>query len=135
MATIKEIQDKADAEMTAIIADNKSIQENWILTHRGYWQGIRTPQAIPVEGVDTTPDKNVKPVSGDEAASWNEAGVPLPTTLSCSVEIFTHEGPKGKGFSVISWIKAEGKIFRRVTGFGDEFMPTTAWQEYIEDKF
>lgn len=133
MPTAKDIQDKADAIAQPMIDSIVVFQADWVKSHKGYWQGIRTPQITPKDGADTVPDKNVMPVADDEAAAWAQVAVDVPATLPCSVEVFTHDGPKGKGFSVITHIEFGTQKFSKAMGFGSESMLSSGWVEVLPD--
>lgn len=133
--TAKDIQDKADAIVGPLISDLQTFQDNWVKTHKGYWQGIKTPTTIPQDGTDTVPDLNVKPVQDDEATAWKDIGVTIPSTLPCSIEVHTHDGPLGKGWSAIIRIMFEAQTFLKVQGFGKESLATTPWVEVNSDLF
>ena len=129
--TAKEVQAKADAAVQPLVASIVAFQETWVLTHKGYWQGLRTPTATPKNGADTPPEKNVKPVADAEAKAWAEVAVTMPITLPCSVEVFTHDGPVGKGFSVIAHVEVGAQKFRKAVGFG-RHAEDSEWVEVIE---
>lgn len=117
--TAKDIQDKADGVILPFINLISAFQDNWIKTHKGYWQGIKTPSAVPQDGLDTQVNTAVKPVGDpNEKKAWAEVSIAIPEKLPCSVEIFVHEGPQGKGYTVKSYITFGSQTFVKNTGFG-----------------
>ncbi len=125
--TAKDIQDKADAIVGPLIVSIQAVQDVWITTHKGYWQGILTPTAIPVDGVDTVPDNTVKPVNDSEATAWKDLGITVPVTLPCSLAVDTHDGPSGKGYSIRSYVIFGTETFVKVTPFGKEAPVASGW--------
>ena len=125
----KDIQDKADAIVAPLVDSISAFQDGWIKSKKGYWQGILTPQSRPKDGADTVPDKDLKPLNDDEAAAWKDVMIDLPATLPCSIEVFTHDGPKGKAYTVLAHIIFDIQMFSKSFGFGSESIPSSSWKE------
>lgn len=135
----KEIQDKADSIAQPVIDSIVAIQKDWVKTHKGFWQGLKTPTVVPPDGKDTPPEKNVKPVAVTQAnvdapASWDDAKIALPTDLPCSVEVHVHDGPEGKGFTIYTHIAVGAQTFTKATGFGPHSNTSAGWTEVIPEK-
>jgi hypothetical protein len=130
MATPKEIQDKADAAVDPLIADIIAKQDEYIKGKERYWQGIKTPTITPKDGADVVPDKDVKPQG--QAESWADFKVAMPATLPGSIEVHTHDGPQGKGFTVYATVGVGKQTFKKAVGRGAH-SNTFNWLEIIPE--
>lgn len=127
---LTQIRAKADAILTPIATEIQTRQATWILTHRNYWQGQRTFATVPVDGEDVASDGSVTTVGEDEDASWAAFGITLPATLSCTLRVDNHNGPLGKGYTMMAFVTFNGRLFRRCLGVGAHGL-TQAWTELI----
>ncbi len=94
-----------------------------------YWQGVLTPPIIPVDGADTPPDLVVK--ATNEIFTWTQAN--LPATIPVGIEIITHDGPLGQGFTERAWCKlGNGETWYRSKGIGAYGVTTAGWDQVID---
>lgn len=130
--TPQDIQAKVDAELdntklSAFVAK----QSTWITQHQEYFQGIRTPWPIPIDGVDEPIDLNVHPT--DRPWTWNDF---LPnnvkiTQLACTVSINFHNTPQGDGFTILEIFQTlDGHFWAKTIGQGPG-SSTYPWTEFI----
>lgn len=126
----KGITDKADTIIAPIVDSIVAFQSDWMKTHKVPWQGIRTPATVPDDGADEVPDKNLKPSGKEEDnIAWKDVQIVLPPTMSCSLEVITHQGPKGVGYTIVASVTQGQKTFVKYLGFGEENLSITGWFE------
>ncbi len=91
------------------------------------WQGIKTPSIIPKDGNKTAPDKSLKPT--DQAESWNDVAVPLPSLMEISTAVDVYEGPQGWGYVVRGEIEVAKGIWSKAINIGSEKYRKHDWIE------
>lgn len=91
-----------------------------------YFQGIRTPIVIPINGADSPIDKSVHPTNQIEDWSAFDLHGNLPSTLPCSIELHIHNGPLGLGYTFFGWVTDLAGTWMRAQGSGPG-STTFAW--------
>jgi hypothetical protein len=113
---LKIIHNVVDVKLSELIPAIQNYQTNYLTANNRYWQGILTPQTLPQDGGEIAPNLALKPT--DQTEDWAAADLGLPATLPMSIEIHTHNGPLGKGYSVIVNVFVLGNRFQSAQGFG-----------------
>lgn len=109
------IEKKCNDMLGAVVSQLVAYQTDYARTHAGrFWQGIRTHPVLPVDGNETAPDKTRKPT--DQAEDWS--GITLSANMLIAVEVHTHRGPAGDGYTVFGWIKIGERTWQRAVGVG-----------------
>jgi len=114
--TPQEIRDSIDLKLGNITATLDLKQANYFATHGRYWQGLRTPAEIPVDGATLPIDLDRKPT--DQAESWRDMNFALPPNQEMSIEVHTHNGPLGHGYTLIVTVMLGPDRWIRPRGFG-----------------
>jgi len=91
-----------------------------------YWQGIRTPSIIPIDGADTVPNLTLHPT--DQVEDWN--GVTLPANIPLAIAVVVHHGPLGWGYTemALARVSADG-LYIRSRGIGAYGVTTVGWDK------
>ena len=109
------IEKQCNDALDAVVAQLAVIQPGYAETHKGsYWQGLSTPTTIPNDGNKTAPDKSRRP--SDQLEDWS--AITLPATTPISVGVDVHDGPKGRGYTVLGLIDIAGLTWRKAVGIG-----------------
>lgn len=115
---LAQIRDVVDVRLASFIASIDSHQVAYLVANGKYWQGILTPPVVPRDGGELTTDLSVHPT--DQLDDWTAADLSIPANLPMSVEVFTHDGPLGKGYTTILTVTVMGNSWKRAVGFGPE---------------
>jgi len=90
-----------------------TFQANYLAVNKRYWQGLLTPPVASKEAADKEIEVDRKPT--DQVEDW--FAVLASTLQPCALEVHTHDGPKGKGYTLYAhsiaeddsqWVKAIG---------------------------
>lgn len=131
MPTLAEIRQKADDWLTAKWPTLVARQDAYFAAKGRYWQGIRTPNAIPQDGADTAPVTNLKPAY--QAEDWADVGLTAAVlgTLPMRLRIDQYDGPSGRGWvataTVVVTSGAGAGTYVRSRQVGPETWRTQAW--------
>ena len=88
---------------------------------RSYWQGIRTPDAIPDSGAVLPADYTKHPTDQTETWANRFAGVYiLPTNIPCQISVDVYDGPFGKGWTCTLIVSKAGRTYSRTWNVGPE---------------
>ena len=120
---------KVNTALATLAAKVQTKQTAFLASKGRYWQGILTPATIPVDGKDTAPDLKLRPT--DQQEDWTTLG--LPATIPVSIEVHTHNGPQGHGYTICVHATASGKRYVRAHGVGAHSY-TLGWAEVVEAK-
>ena len=116
---------KVNNAFADLVGRVQSCQATYFITNSRYWQGLLTPVSVPTDGADTAPVLTRHP--SDQADDWTIVGS-LLSTWPVNVEVFVHDGPNGKGYSV--WVRAfktNDGLYCRVDGFNVGSVYTRNW--------
>lgn len=128
MATLNQIKNQVDAALAAIWGRIQTFEANYLAAHGHYWQGIRNPVVLPADGNDVTLNNSLKPT--DQAENWADANLSLPVSLPMSIEIQTHNGSLGMGYTGIVKVKVQTDTYQRTQGFGAHSI-TSPWTKLL----
>jgi len=95
-----------------------------------YWQGIRTPDAIPDNGAVLPADYTKHPA--DQIETWADrfAGTyALPGTLQAQISVDVYDGPIGKGWSVTVHFTKDAILYSKTWHYGPETWRGHDWIE------
>ena len=120
---------KVNTALANLAAKVQAKQDAYFLAHGRYWQGILTPAVIPVDGTDTKPNLKLKPT--DQVEDWTTLG--LPATIPVSVEVHTHNGPQGHGYTAYVHAVVSGVHYVRAQGVGAH-STTFGWTDVTVEK-
>lgn len=124
MAITGQLLNKVNASLTDMASRLQTSQNSYFAAHGRYWQGVITPAAIPVDGTETAPVLNRKPT--DQAEDWT--AVSMPVTIPMAIEVHTHNGPLGHGYTITCWVNRTGDgIYKRMRGVGQYSLTTDSW--------
>ena len=129
MATLKQIQTKAENFWALYGPEIISRQNAYLAAHGIYWQGLQSHGTLPDDGVETAPDLTNKPT--DQLERWLDffQGYSIPATWPIAVRIDVYDGPLGKGWTVCLRFTKNGATWERVWNFGPETSREKAWVE------
>ena len=102
---------------------------------RCYWQGIRTPDAIPDDGIALPVDYTKHPT--DQTETWADrfsGSYALPGTLQAQISVDVYDGPFGKGWSVTVRFTKDGRTYSRTWNTGPETWRERGWTDVTEVK-
>ncbi len=131
MPTLAEIRNQVDAALVPIWGRIQTFQAAYLLAHGRYWQGIRNPVVLPADGAEQSLDNSVKPIG--QAENWADANLSLPVSLPMSIEIHTHDGPQGKGYTGIVMVKVGADRYYRMQGIGAHSV-TVPWTKVLDEQ-
>lgn len=120
------IRSTADTVIASALPKAQAFQEAHRRAKGIYWQGVRIPPSLPVDGAQVNVDPALKPFYQD--TSWADRGFSIPAKLQFAISIDTFDGPQGKAWTAsVSYVWA-GEIWQRtVFGGGDFQPPVTNW--------
>jgi len=121
-------QARIDAEIADMLARLSSYEVTYLATNRRYWQGIKNPQDVPLDIADSNTNSRLKPT--DQAEDWR--GPTISSRLPISVEVHTHKGPRGDGYTVYFWADLGRVIYQRAVGVGFH-SETYDWKQFITE--
>lgn len=137
MPTLAAVKTAVDARLATLWTNQVQPKEaTYLASHGRYWQGIRTtdlaslPNNLTADATtaEVAPDTSVHPT--DQAETWATANINLGATIPMALEIQTYEGPGGKGYVGIVYVKVNGTTYVRAQNNGPETWRTQAWQVY-----
>jgi hypothetical protein len=101
-------------------------QTAYLFMKKRYWQGIFTPTVVPQNGTLGTMDKTLRPT--DQEEDWTYLAL-SETQLPFSVSCDTHDGPLGKGYTIMVATISGGTMWIKAVGFG-QHSKTFDWTEH-----
>lgn len=117
------VKSDGNSELQDIINDLSTKQDQYLLDHGGYWQGLKTKEESDTSGKS---DLKNKPSYVD--IDWEQMGVPVPANSRYSFQTDVYSGPKGKGYTVkISTIE-NGILYEKRINFGPETHRQHDWR-------
>jgi hypothetical protein len=120
------LTDKIDTLVAGLLPSVSTLQVPYGVSKGGrFYQGIKTPPAIPADNVKGAVDLTVKP--NYQAENWVAFGLALPATQEWSIEIYQYNAPQGRGYTVNAWVIEGGKTFCSVTNVGPATDKPTGW--------
>ena len=120
------IIDRAVVDLAADIVDK---QPAYFSANSRFWQGILTPDRPPNARADL-PDKNRRPT--DQAESWDDFGVNLPSTVRAALVVDVYDGPVGHGYVVRSEVETEvGELWEKAINVGSETYRDHDWRQQL----
>ena len=130
MATPQQIRDAVDAKVDLILPAVQTRQASFLPANGQYWQGLKTHTVEPADGVEIAPDIGTK-----TPTDQTDAPYPLTirnTAMPMAIEIDVYDGPYGKGYQVILFVKIVDIVWMRVFQFGAETYRVRAWNKFSE---
>lgn len=129
MPTPLQIRNTVEQRMRALLADLIQRQQVYRAMNGRFWQGPRTHQQPPADGLATAPDTSAA-VNGSE--SWQAFGAPLPATIECAFHVSTYAGPQGDGYIVTATVVVNGETWQRTANVGPESHRASGWRKLAE---
>jgi hypothetical protein len=126
-----QIRNKIDNHLTpAKLTQFVALQDSFKSTYGKYFQGIRTPQILPVDGADVDPDLTLHPT--DQPQDWSLfLGGTFGGQIPYSIAIHYHNGPLGEGFTIIvGYTNAQGVTSTKSYGTG-AYGQTSDWLQVM----
>ncbi len=120
---------KLDAALADLVTALGAKQAAYVTSRGRYWQGLRTPTTIPVDGDKGDLDATLKPAYQAESWATLNLGLALPAKLEGAVQVDAYDGPHGKGYVVAALVKIGEQVFRRTHAVGAETRRTQPWRE------
>lgn len=115
------IRSTADSVLDSALPKAQAFQEAHRQAKGIYWQGVRVPESLPVDGAKVSADKSRKPFYQD--ASWADRGFALPARAEFSLSIDTFDGPDGKAWTATASYVWNGELWSRTVFGGGDFQP------------
>ena len=126
MALKPESLDKLTDALVPVQGSINAFQADYLANNKRYWQGLLTPAEPSKEAADKEIEVERKPT--DQKEDW--FGILASTIQPCALEVHTHDGPKGMGYTVYAHSIAEdGSRWIRAVGIG-EGSTTADWTEH-----
>ena len=121
------LESQVDAELADLFAGAPARQAVFFGNNGRYWEGRRVMVLTPTDGALVATNTGAKQT---DCPSWSAAGVTIPATMRCAVEVLAYQAPGGQhGWVAIAWVRCQGGIYRRSRNFaGPETWRTHAWE-------
>lgn len=127
MPTVAQITTAVSNRLTALWPTLVAKQTAYFNLKGKYFQGIKTHDITPDDGVDADADLTKRPT--DQIETWADFGV-ATFKEGFSLEIHSYNGPLGPGFVAILSITKSGKTWSMSKNYGPENRDR-AWTEII----
>ena len=128
-ATPTQIRNAVDSRLTTLWGFIQTHQANYLAANGKYWQGLHLLPTVPADGAVVAIDRTQHPT--DQVASWSAAAFDkIPATIEMQLEVFTHNGPDGQGYTGIATVTISGQTWQRAQGFGPGSF-TFAWRQVV----
>lgn len=85
-----------------------------------YFQGPKTPQTTPADGVKIATEPTVKPGYQDKAWADLSLGAALPATMEVAVRVDQYAAPGGPGWVLSGEVVVAGRTYSRAVNVGVE---------------
>jgi hypothetical protein len=128
--TLQEIKDAVESWVAPRLPTLINRQNQYFANKGRYFQGIKTPVNIPVDGAEEVPDGSLKPT--DQAESWNDVSINWPASVPAQLICDVYDGPQGKGWTFSCRVRVNSRVYIRTLNFGpEEYRQTQGWD--LED--
>lgn len=128
MPTPQEIRDDVDLRLAALRPTLVARQATYLGLRRRYFQGLRTHDAIPADGIDSAPDQ-LAGAPTDQAEDWNAFGLSPGASVPYALVLDVYQGRDGHGFVASVLVRILGRLWRRRQNFGPETYRDRAWEQ------
>jgi len=131
---LSSVQASVDAQISTLMT-SLTVQQTTYKAVRGkFFQGLTSatdaslPNNTDVSLLQTVPQSlNTAPT--DQAETWNQIGIIIPGTISCSMTVNNYGGPQGQGWVMIARFRHSNLIYSKSTNSGPEAYRDSAWTQ------
>lgn len=127
MATLKQLQDKANPILADFWTLLQSKQDAYYAKHGKYFQLLVSPESPVVDGMDS--DFSVRKPSDEKFAL--DVDVPWSEKIPFQIQVNEWVGPQGAGYEAQVWVQYQGKTYSR---HRDNAQNDSGWFEVIEEE-
>lgn len=138
--TLVQLRNRVDTFLTNKVGGANGLiarQNAYFAANGKYWQGLVTHSAIPTHDSATVGDTSANRLTfkpTDQSETWGDF---LPEwnaeTFAAAVVIDVYDGPGGKGWIVIVFVRYSGTIYQRCKSFGPDTSFDFAWRIWDPD--
>lgn len=131
MATLKQIRDKANAQLALFWSELTTRQDAYYAKHGTYFGFNWTPALAIEDGIDTDLGEIQRPSRKHHAV---DVSFPVNTKLPFQIQVIRHVGPLGHGYTATVKVQlVDGRVYARDKGYGPH-SETRQWYQIIKEK-
>lgn len=115
----------ANAKIDAELAEIEAAQTTFFNANGRYWQGRMQPSIAPADGA--TGSCNMSDHPTDQAQTWTDVNIVLPSLNDVALAVDVYDGPMGKGYVVRGEVMIAGARWVRCINYGPDTWRTLGW--------
>jgi hypothetical protein len=134
MPILSSVQASVDGQIASLMTSLAVQQTTYKAAHGKFFQGLTTasdatlPNNTDAGTLQTVPQV-LTATPTDQSENWNQIGIIIPGTLSCSMTVDNYGGPQGQGWVMTTRFQHTGHIFSKSTNSGPETYRNSAWTQ------
>lgn len=137
MPSLAQVRSAVDSRLSTLWTNQILPRERAYFSAKGrYWQGIITTDLASLPNnrdadastAEVAPGISRKPT--DQAETWSDAGLSLGATIPMAIEIHTYDGPNGRGFVGLVWVRHNGNVYSRAQEHHESDVQGEPWRSF-----